>query len=70
MKLTVSTTVDQQTGQEQYSQVQYSKVVDSGATIHQLLCWATNVHKKNSIHKLGTDWFADIWDIKIGKLEE
>lgn len=67
MKLTVSTTVDQQTGQEEYKSIQYTKVIDSGETIHKMLCWATNIHKKYSMHKLDRNWFADIWDIRIGK---
>jgi hypothetical protein len=71
MKLTVSTTVDIQNGQESYAQVQYTKVFSSGdMTIHQLLCWATNIQKQHSMHKLGSDYFADIWDIRIGKVAE
>jgi hypothetical protein len=70
MKLTVSTIVDQRTGQDQYQSIQYSKVIDGGETIYKMLCWATNVHKKHSIHKLPDDWLADIWDIRIGKVED
>jgi hypothetical protein len=71
MKLTVSTIVDVRNGQESYTQVQYTKVFNSGeTTVQDLLVWATGIHKKNSWHPLAPEWFADIWDIRIGKVAE
>jgi hypothetical protein len=69
MKLTVSTTVDIQSAQEDYTSTQYTKIFEiDNTTIFDLLLWATKIQKAHSMHSFTKkdDYFANISDIKIG----